>query len=89
MSGYNPAEMEDWLDEVDVISQEVQDIISGKVDIEASVEKERLAKEKARIAAEEKKAREEAKIRAGKEGKGEKFDTYQRFCKFCFVEYAA
>lgn len=75
--------LDDFLERVEDITSEVQDIISGKYPIEKSLEKEKIQ----RIREEERKVKEEQKLRAGREGKGEKFDTYKRFCEFCFVEY--
>ena len=79
--------MEDWLDQVDYLTSEVNDIISGKIDINASIEKEETRKAKERIAKEEKEHKERARLQYGKGGKGVKFDKFTRYCKRCGVEF--
>lgn len=87
---HNYEDLETFLDEVDLVTKEVRDIINGKLDVESSIKQE-VKKLKAAEAA--KKREEQIKITEaelklkGKQGKGEKFSTYTRFCKYCFVEY--
>ena len=86
----NFEDLESFLDEVDIVSKEVRDILDGKLDVESSVKQEakRLkAAEDAKQREEERKREEESRKLKGKQGKGEKFATYKRFCKYCFVEY--
>jgi tetratricopeptide (TPR) repeat protein len=86
----NFEDLEGFLDEVDLVTKEVRDILDGKLEVESSIKQEakRLkASEEAKKREEERKRAEEERKLKGKQGKGEKFNTYKRFCKYCFVEY--
>ena len=75
--------IDDFLDEVEWVTKEVQAVISGKVDIEASEKKEKLKQQQK----ENEKRKQEELILKGREGKGIKFDKYKSFCKNCHREY--
>ena len=87
MKGYTPDEADDFLEKVDDIHQQVQDIISGKTDIAEAdrqfVEKEKIDKAKAAI-----KEREiEYAKQKGRPGKGYKRNGWKTFCHPCQTEY--
>ena len=87
MQGYSRDEADDFLDKVDDIHQQVQDIISGKIDCNEAdrqfKEKEKLDKAKAEIA--EREARE--KVLKGRPGKGYKKTGWKTFCNPCWTEF--
>lgn len=87
------------MQKVDDVSQKVRDIVSGKITDFEAFDKEHMVEEdkeveklalrtKQRLLA--KREAEEAKrkeIIMGKEGRGEKAEGYDWFCKKCFTEY--
>ena len=87
MKGYSREEAEDFLDKVDDIHQQVQDIISGKIDVNEVdrkfKEQEQLEKARAEIKARE--ARE-AQLK-GRPGKGYKKTGWLTFCNPCWTEF--
>lgn len=83
-------EMEEWLEKVNTVSAQIQDILNDKVDIdqlENTADKKAAEKAKAREA---KRQREEEEKRQktlrGRDGGGEK-ENYLSFCRKCRVEY--
>jgi tetratricopeptide (TPR) repeat protein len=76
-------DVQDFLDEVDWVTNEVKGIISGKIDIEASEKKEARKKELKDL---ENKKKEEA-LKKGREGKGIKFEKYKSYCYYCSREF--
>ena len=76
-------DIEQFLDEVEWVSKEVEGILSGKIDAEASEKEE---KRKLMFKELEKKKQEE-EIKKGREGKGIKFERYKSYCKYCMREF--
>ena len=78
--------VDDFLEKVDDVQRQVQDLIDGKVDPSQfdkdQAEKERI--EKAKLEVKEREARE--KLLKGRPGKGHK-NEYERFCRMCFREF--
>lgn len=73
---------------------QVKDILSGKIDIKKLDEEERIKKEKkekqqaTKIFREEEKIKlAQEKIQKGNKGHGGGKNIYEKFCKFCFIEY--
>lgn len=75
--------MEDFLDEVDWVTKEIEGVMSGKIDVEASENKEKY-KLQAKL---QEQQRIEENIKKGREGKGIKFDRYKSYCKYCMREF--
>ena len=86
-TGYDHEDAGDFLDKVDEVHQQVQDIISGKIDC---VEADRQYQEKAKLdrVKAELKEREahEAKMK-GRPGKGYKKTGWFTFCNPCWTEF--
>lgn len=81
-------ELQDFLDEVDYVSKEIETMTKSPSDSEPR-DKERIALEaKRKRQAEDRKRREEELLAQGKPGHGEKFDTYQYYCPRCLREFA-
>ena len=76
-------DIEQFLDEVEWVSKEVEGILSGKIDAEASEKEE---KRKLMFKELEKKKQEE-EIKKGREGNGIKFERYKSYCKYCMREF--
>lgn len=87
--GFNKEEADDFLERVTDVHKQINDIISGKVDV-AEIdrkEKEMLEKQRLKEVAKEIKQKEaHDKWMKGRPGKGHKFD-YKTFCRGCFREY--
>ena len=87
MKGYSHEEAEDFLEKIDDVHQQVQDIISGKIDC---VEADRQFKEQEQIttAKAEIKVREaQEAIQKGRPGKGYKKTGWLTFCNPCWREF--
>lgn len=80
-------ELQDFLDEVDYVSKEVETLMKSPSDSEPQTKRTAL-EEKRKRQAEDKRCREEESLRQGKPGHGEKFDTYQFYCPRCLREFA-
>jgi tetratricopeptide (TPR) repeat protein len=81
---------EAFLQEVDWVTKEVQDIISGKIDLTESESREKKKKQLEDFRRREKENLEASKLEAkkrGHEGKGIKFDKFLHYCKFCSREF--
>ncbi|OMJ71882.1 hypothetical protein SteCoe_29797 [Stentor coeruleus] len=75
--------VEDFLEEVDWVSNEVGAIISGKRDI---LESENTEAYRKKLKEDEERKKEEA-IKRGRESKGIKFDKFKHYCKYCSREF--
>ena len=87
--GYSKDEADDFLDRVDDINKQIQDIISGKVDVQELDRKDKELAEKERLKKLSKEIKErEAKelFRKGRPGKGHQ-GGYKTFCRACFREF--
>ena len=87
MKAYTHDEAEDFLDKVDNVHQQVQDILSGKIDVH-EMDKKMAEAEKLEKAKEEIKQREakEALLK-GRPGKGYKKTGWKTFCQPCWTEF--
>ena len=87
MQAYTHDEAEDFLDKVDNVHQQVQDILSGKIDVH-EMDKKMAEAEKLEKAKEEIKQREakEALLK-GRPGKGYKKTGWKTFCQPCWTEF--
>jgi len=87
--GYSKDEADDFLDRVDDINKQIQDIISGKVDVKELDRKDKELAEKERLkkVAKEIKEREARELAMkGRPGKGHQ-GGYKTFCRACFREF--
>jgi len=85
----NSSELEDWLERVNMVSKQVNDIVSGKADVEEIERQEKVLSAKKKYEIEKKKIEEKEKeesILKGRSGKGHK-ENYKFFCGKCFIEY--
>merc|ERR1719504_372925 len=81
-------EINEWADNVDEVSQQIQDLLNGTVtDFEAFDHKINLKQRAKEIRVEEMHAKRERIILYGNEGKGEG-KNYKWWCRRCFVEYS-
>ena len=87
MQSYTQDEATDFLDKVDDIHQQVQDIISGKIDVNEMDRqmKEKEALEKTKEEIKQREARE-AELK-GRPGKGYKKTGWKTFCNHCWREF--
>jgi tetratricopeptide (TPR) repeat protein len=84
--GKDPA-MDDWLENVDDVTADIESIINGTVtDFEAFDQKMELKQRTKEIREEEKRSKMERYLLMGRDGKGEG-QNYKWWCKKCFVEY--
>ena len=87
MQSYTSEEAADFLSNVEDVHQQVQDILSGKIDVtemdRQMKEKEKLAKAKEEIKQRE---AEEAQLK-GRPGKGYKKTGWKTFCNPCWREF--
>ena len=83
---YDDEDAQDFLDKVNSTTQQIEDLISGKLDVDAFDkqfgDKQKMEKVKAEIA--EREAQE--KIRKGRPGKGYKGE-FKTYCKGCQTEF--
>ena len=85
----NKEELSEWLEKIEDVSKQVNDILNDKVDLEnlpkpdEKAEKKRLARE-AKAKKEEQEKKE--KILKGRDGAGDK-DNYENYCRKCRVEF--
>jgi hypothetical protein len=89
MNHYTAEEQDEFLEKVDDVQKRINDIMSGKVDIDEldRIEKAAEEKERLKIKAQEIKEREfKEKIRKGREGKGHQ-GGYKTFCRPCHREF--
>lgn len=82
-------ELQDFLDEVDYVTKEVETLMKSPSDEEPRAKEKRIAlEEKRNKQAEERKRREEELLVQGKSGHGDKFGTYQHYCPRCIREFS-
>jgi hypothetical protein len=87
--GFSKDEADDFLDKVDYVNQQIQDLLSGKVDVMEldKAEKEMQEKDRLkRVASDIKERDAKAKFMKGRPGKGHRND-YKTFCRGCHTEY--
>lgn len=86
MRNHNTDEVDDFLEKVDETTQQINDILSGKLDLNEQMElmkdKDRLVKYKE----DQKKNEQQERLLRGRKGKGEK-EGYLSFCRFCHHEF--
>ena len=83
---YDKEDADDFLENVNSITQRVHDILEGKIDV-IEEEKRFLEEEKLKVVKEEIKQREQKeKLAKGIPGRGYK-GNFKTFCKGCHTEY--
>jgi hypothetical protein len=81
------SEVDDWVGNVDEVSQQIKDILDGTItDFDAFDKQQNLKQRAKEIRIEDMQAKRERRILYGTEGKGEG-KNYKWWCKRCFVEY--
>jgi len=86
--GTGDAEVEDWVTNVDEVSQQIKDILDGTItDFEEFDRQQDLKKRATEIRSEELEEKKKRYFLYGLEGKGEG-TRYKWWCKRCFVEYS-
>lgn len=87
MKGYTNEEADEFLEKVDDVNQQIQDIISGKVDCVEADRKFKEDEKMNKIKAEIKERETEEKRLKGVPGKGYKRTGWKTFCKYCKTEW--
>merc|ERR1719253_2323383 len=85
--GSKDSDIDEWTENVDEVSQQIQDILNGTItDFDAFDKQQGLKQRSKEIKVEELRERKERAILYGMEGKGEG-KRYMWWCRRCFVEY--
>lgn len=86
MSQYNKENADEFLEKANYVSQQVSDILSGKIDVHELDRKEKEKKFIEEQLASLRQQKKERELKKGRKGKGHQ-GGYQRYCQRCQIEF--